>query len=112
MHWTFDIGLMNIIKYRVMKLKQSIDVKIKNSKDDKFVCKNCSKEFDQMEVYTKNYKCPFDDSPLEKKEKSCSNPEALRRESNRIFSSFESAIKALDYNYTIPREFFGFELIK
>lgn len=109
-HWTFDTDLMNVIKYRVMKLKQQIDKKIQNAKEDMFDCPNCKKSFAQMEVYTKGYKCPFDQTPLKKKDKECANPEKLRKESNKIFSSFETTIKELD-DFVIPKEFFGFKLI-
>lgn len=106
--WTFNTDLMNVIKYRLLKLKQAIDSKIQSSKEDKFICKSCNKEFDQMEIYKNNYKCPFDDKPLEKKKKECTNPEKLRKESNRIFVSFENSMKLLE-DFKIPREFFGFE---
>jgi len=48
---------MNAIKYRVMKLREAIDAKIKLCKKDLFDCKSCEKEYDAMEVYQKNYVC-------------------------------------------------------
>mmetsp|Transcript_23985 Transcript_23985/g.21311 ORF Transcript_23985/g.21311 Transcript_23985/m.21311 type:complete len:166 (-) Transcript_23985:19-516(-) len=45
------------------------------------------------------------------KPKPCKNPELLRRESNMILNGLEELIKASD-DFTISREFFGFELIK
>ena len=48
---------------------------------------------------------------MTKKPKPLKNPEQLRNEANKILSSFELQIKALD-DFTIPRDFFGFELIK
>ena len=91
-----------------MRLKQSIDKKIKNSKEVRFSCPKCNKEFDQMEIYKRDYKCPFDETSLEKKKSTCNNPEKLRKESNKIFTTFEGSLKILE-DYKIPREFFGFE---
>lgn len=108
--WTFNTDIMNVIKYRQMKLRFGIDAKIKSSNTDRFICKACNKEYDGMDVYTKNYHCLFCDQPLEKQKKACKNPERLRKESNRIFQSIESSLKLLD-DFKIPREFFGFDPI-
>lgn len=100
---------MNVIKYRLMKLKQAIRQKIDDSKTKKFTCSKCKREYEEMDVYNKDYKCPADDTHLEKKvDGGCKNPEKLNKESNKIFVSFENAIKLLD-SYKIKREFFGFE---
>lgn len=111
MQWSFNTDLMNVLKYRIMKLKQSVDKKIDISKREQFVCDPCDREYDSMEVYQRNYQCPFCEKPLRQKEKPCKDPEKLRKESNRIFSSFELAIKALD-EFSIPREFFGYEVLR
>mmetsp|Transcript_38907 Transcript_38907/g.38497 ORF Transcript_38907/g.38497 Transcript_38907/m.38497 type:complete len:155 (+) Transcript_38907:214-678(+) len=102
---------MNVLKYRIMKLKQAVDKKVESSQTDKFYCDHCDREFDSMEVYQRDYICPFCDKELEKKERACKDPEKLRKEFNKIFSSFEQAIKALD-EFIIPREFFGFDIIR
>ena len=55
--WTFNTDLMNVIKFRVLKLGQAVDKKIEISKQDIFACEDCDKEFDSMEVYSHDYKC-------------------------------------------------------
>lgn len=103
---------MNVIKYRLMKIKMSIDKKIKYNKKSIFTCSQCNKEFEEMEIYTNGYKCPNDDTQLDRKGQDVVfDPDQLRKESNNLFNVFQEALKQLE-DFKIPREFFGLDPLK
>lgn len=63
-NWTFNTDIMNVIKYRLLKFQQAIDKKMLNIKIAKFYCDKCNKEFEEIEVYNRDYKCPNDNTEL------------------------------------------------
>lgn len=69
MQWTFNTDLMNVLKYRILKLKQAVQHKIDISRKDMFYCEPCDREFESMEVYSNDYKCTYCQNELALKEK-------------------------------------------
>ena len=50
-----------------MKVKDRIESKISESQKNKFVCDKWGNEYNEIDVYTREYRCPDDNYKLKKK---------------------------------------------